>query len=230
MTSHPAEATPHPQVTQESLVIWGADREVSRPQRTNEAAYTPPAYPQSAGGNRLCGHGQSGKGRITTETITFADWMVRHLVSCPWLHSNGDPWHDMKACERWSVLDKARNEALVDPARAQHPIARAQVVGTTSETTAETTSKNTSESISKTTSMTTLKTTSEVGTSAIPRPSVGILRAATGQFGAIAKAGKSAQRSLKNSTKIAQARKHLDYPPSHNTATQPSQTVSTAAP
>ena len=190
--SHQRETTPQLEAEQEAHLVWSADEEISLSQSSDTAAYTPPTSSHSGVRNPFDGYGQYADARSTTETVTFTDMMIRHLGICPWVQSVGDTWHDIEACERGSGPNKPQNEPQKEPqnepakdlSRPQQPIARAQVVQTTSETRIETTLKDTSGIVSQSTSMAasnnTTKKASDVGTGVAPQPSIG---PATGQVG-----------------------------------------------
>ena len=91
---------------------------MSLSQRSDTTGYTP-ASSHSGSRNHTDGHGESADARTTAETVSFADVMVRHLRSCPWVLSAGDAWHDMEACERRAGRDESRSgvpEGLQDVA------------------------------------------------------------------------------------------------------------------
>lgn len=203
----------------QSHLIWSVDQEMFLSQSGVTAAYTPSASSHSGAGNPSNRYDRSANTQTTTETLQFADVMIRHLGCCSWVQSVGDTWHDMEACERRSSLKESQIERAKDVSRALQRTASAQVVQTTSETRIETTLKNTSVRVSQNTSTATSKitarTTSEVDTGVAPGPSIGIVRPASGQV------GESAQYPLGKYTKILQTTKHDRHThPSHNTATR----------
>lgn len=190
----PREIQPQLQAEQVSQLIWSAYRESSSSQSSETAPCPPSTTSYSGAVSHFDGHGQIADDPTTAETFTFANVMIQHLSNRSWMQSVGDTWHDLEACERRFEQNKSEKEPAKDMPGAQHSIAPAQLVQTTSEGRIATTLSIPRERVSQNTS--TATTDSEMGTGIAYGASNGVVHSATGLF------GKSAQYPLSNHTKM----------------------------